>query len=69
LNQPEVATWEQVQRQRGHFRDWQPGTALFVDALEPVDLNYAEVLRFVTTEDVALKPLEAVPWAKGNYHV
>lgn len=69
LNDPAVATWERIRRQRQHFRDWQPGTALFVDAVKPVEQNYAEVLRFVTAEEVALQPLEEVPWEIGNYHV
>jgi len=68
LDHPMVATWEQVQRQREHFRQWEPGTALFVDALEPVEKNYEAVLNFATSETVSIKPLDDVPWAVGRYH-
>ena len=68
MNDKDVATWERIQHQRGHFRDWEPGTALFVDALHSVEQNYADVLRFVTDEDAALRPLVAAPWAVGKYH-
>ena len=63
-----VATWKQVEHQRGHFRAWQSDTALFIDALNSVEQNYAEVLRFVTSAEVVLKPLDDVPWAVGKYH-
>ena len=68
LNHPDVAAWERIQHQRTHFRDWQPNTALFVDALNSVEKNYESVLRFVMSETPAVKPLEDVPWEKGNYH-
>jgi predicted kinase len=68
MNHPDVATWAQVLRQRGHFRSWEPGTALFVDALNPVDQNYEAVLNFVTSDYVSLEPLEDAPWAAGRYH-
>ena len=69
MKNKDVATWERIQHQRGHFRDWESGTALFVDALHSVEKNYADVLRFVTDENVALHPLADVPWAEGKYHV
>lgn len=68
LNNPAVSTWEQVQRQRGHFRKWEPDTVLFMDAVNSAEKNYEAVLRFVTSEAVALKPLDDVPWAAGRYH-
>ena len=68
LNHKNVASWERIQYQRGHFRKWQPDTALFVDAVNPVEQNYADVLRFVTSENVEIKPLEEMPWVKGKYH-
>ncbi len=68
LNNRDVATWKQIQHQRGHFREWEPNTALFVDALNSAEQNYAEVLRFVTSAEVALKPLDDVPWSAGRYH-
>jgi len=68
LNNPAVATWEQVQRQRSHFHNWEPDTALFIDALKPVEQNYADVLRFATSEEIILKPLPELEWQPGNYH-
>ena len=68
MKSEDVATWERIQHQRGHFRDWEPDTALFVDSLHPVEQNYADVLRFVTAENVAVHPLADVPWAVGKYH-
>lgn len=68
LNNPDVATWERIQHQRLHFRAWQPGTALFVDNAQPLEDNYADILRFVTAEDINLQPLEEVPLARGRYH-
>jgi predicted kinase len=68
LNDEAVATWERIQHQRQHFRAWQPGTALFVDNANPLEENYAAILRFVTAEEVALQPLEEVPLVRGNYH-
>ena len=69
LGNPAVATWETIQRQRQHFLPWQAGTALFVDAVEPLEQNYARVLDFVTSPQVALEPLSATaPLARGRYH-
>src|SRR5215211_374994 len=68
MNNRHVATWERIQHQRERFRTWEPGTALFVDSLNPVDRNYETVLNFVTTEDVALKPLADLPLLQGKYH-
>lgn len=68
LDNSAVATWQQVQHQSGHFRNWEPGTALFVDAVNSVEQNYEAVLGFVTSEAVALKPLDDVPWSPGRYH-
>jgi len=67
-NNNNVATWEQIQRQRGHFRKWEPDTAIFVDTLNSVQKSYADVLRFVMNEDVALHPLADVPLVEGRYH-
>jgi len=68
LNHPAVAAWERIQNQRTHFRKWEPGTALFVDAVNPIEQNFEDVLRFVTDESAALKPLEDVPLTQGRYH-
>lgn len=68
LNHPDVATWERIQHQRQRFRAWEPGTALFIDSLDPVDRNHQMVLEFVLGEDVRLQPLEDIPLADGRYH-
>ncbi len=70
LNNDVVATWEHIQHQRQWFAPWQNGTALFVDALNPIEQNYAKVMEFVTSQNVELKLLEmpATPLQKGSYH-
>lgn len=68
LNDPAVATWERIQRQRQHFRDWEPGTALFIDSVHPLDRNYEIVLNFVTNKEASLEPLEEMPLTEGKYH-
>ena len=68
VNNPDVATWERIQHQRMHFRPWEPGTALFVDNAQPLAKNYADVLRFATTDDLLLHPLPDLPWSVGDYH-
>ena len=67
-NKNDVATWEQIQNQRGHFRKWEPDTALFIDSLNSIDGNYADILHFVMNEDVALHPLADMPLVEGRYH-
>ena len=68
MNHKHVATWERIQHQRERFQAWEPGTALFVDSLAPVDQNYEMVLRFVTGNPIQIRPLPAVPLAAGKYH-
>ena len=70
LRNDAVATWERIERQREHFRRWEQGTALFIDAVQPLEENHAAVLEYVTGQDVALKPLPlpAIPLRKGSYH-
>lgn len=68
MNHKDVATWERIQRQRGHFRKWDPDTALFIDSLKPIEVNYASVLHFVMNEDVTLRPLTDLPLVEGRYH-
>ncbi|NTU55056.1 MAG: ATP-binding protein [Anaerolineales bacterium] len=68
LMDPDVATWEHIQHQRGHFRPWDPGTALFVDSLEPVERNFDKVLAFVRGAAPNLQPLADIPLADGKYH-
>ncbi len=68
LHIPEAATWERIQHQRQHFREWEPDTALFIDSLHPFEQNYAKVLDFVSNWDANLKPLADIPLSFGKYH-
>jgi predicted kinase len=68
LNHKDVATWERVQHQREHFREWEPDTALFIDSIYSVDQNFSEVLDFVTKENIILKPLSEIQLSQGKYH-
>lgn len=68
LDHESVASWDRIQHQRQHFREWEPGTALFIDMLHPIEQNYAEVLQFVTNEETTLKPMEEDRWEPGSYH-
>ena len=69
LQNPQVATWQRIQHQRQWFAPWQAGTALFVDAANPIEHNYAKALGFVTSGDVALERLIVkTPLVKGQYH-
>ena len=68
LSHKDVATWEQIQHQRGHFRTWEPETALFIDSLDSFDRNYEAVLNFVMKDQVYLKPLPDLSLVEGKYH-
>jgi predicted kinase len=68
MNDKDVATWERIQHQRERFREWEQGTALFIDSIAPFEQNYVHVKDFVTKEDVSLKPLSKVPLVQGKYH-
>jgi predicted kinase len=64
-----VASWETTRRQREFFRPWEQGTALFVDAVSPLEQNYATLLEFVTSADTHLNPLTVDRLlVKGSYH-
>lgn len=63
-----VATWEQIERQRGHFRTWEPDTALFINSLDSFDRNYESVLNYVMNEPAFLQPLPDLPFTEGKYH-
>ena len=69
MNVPAVAHWERIQHQRQHFREWAPGTALFINSLDALDRNYETVLNFVTNEEASFEPLEEMPLTEGKYHV
>lgn len=68
LNKKEVATWKRIQYQRGHFLEWKPGTALFIDSLDLFEKNYQKVRDYVLGEGVSLQPLEDIPLSAGSYH-
>lgn len=69
LQNPAVTTWERIQHQRQWFAPWRPGTALFVEAANSVEQNYARLLEFVTSPKISLEPLSVdVPLVKGHYH-
>ena len=68
LHNKDVATWERVQHQREHFREWEPQTALFIDSIHPVDQNFAKVLDFVMKENAFLKPISEIQLVQGKYH-
>lgn len=55
-------------RQRRHFREWEPGTALFINSLGAMDENFAKVLEFVSGEGTDLIPLADIPLSAGRYH-
>ena len=63
-----VATWQRIQHQRENFAAWQPGTALFIDSIAPIDQNYEHVLDFVTRENIVLESLPDVQLMQGRYH-
>ena len=69
MDHKDVATWERIQHQRGHFREWELNTALFIDSLNSFAQNYESVLNFATKDTVELKPLLDVHLVRGNYHV
>lgn len=69
LQNPTVATWERIQHQRQWFAPWAEKTALFVDSASPEEQNYARVLEFVKSPEIALEPLQIqIPLIKGQYH-
>jgi predicted kinase len=63
-----VASWEQVRRQQNGYRPWESGTALFADAVQPLEENFAAVLAFVTGPEPHLAPLPEVAFTPGKYH-
>jgi predicted kinase len=63
-----VASWEQVQSQRRYYRAWEPGTVLFIDAVQPVEENHAAVLAFVRDPSLRLVPLPEISFTPGKYH-
>lgn len=70
LQNPAVATWEQVRHQREHFAKWDADTALFVDAVRTIAQNQAQAREYVTGQGIQLKPLPipAGGLTKGRYH-
>lgn len=63
-----TADWAQIERQRTHFLKWESGTALFVDGVNELHKNYADVLAFAQADEVSIRPLEERTLTKGSYH-
>jgi predicted kinase len=63
-----VASWEQVQRQRRFYRPWEPGTAIFLDAIRPEEENYATLLTCIRDAQSQLLPLPELAFTPGKYH-
>jgi predicted kinase len=64
-----VADWQQIQHQRQWFTPWQRGTGLFVDAVQPVDRNFASVLEFVLDPNISLESIQVdFPVSEGKFH-
>jgi predicted kinase len=63
-----VASWDQVIAQRRDYRPWEPGTALFIDAIRPLDENYATVLTCVSDPAAEFQPLAEITFTPGKYH-
>lgn len=70
LQNPAVATWEQISHQREHFAKWDADTALFVDAILPLAQNQTKIREYVTGQGISLKPLCIPPGGlvQGRYH-
>jgi predicted kinase len=63
-----ATSWSEVQDQRRSFRPWRPGTALFVDTIQPLDECYEAVRACVNDPEFQLEPLGEVTFTPGNYH-
>ena len=63
-----AADWEQIENQRAHFLKWEPGTALFIDAVEPREKNHLKILSFVQQDVTTIHPLTEVDLIRGSYH-
>lgn len=48
---PEAASWARIQTQRLSFAPWVPGTALFVDSVQPFEDNLEKVLQFIQKQE------------------
>lgn len=53
----DVATWSQIQHQRQWFSKWEPNTALFVDAVEPIEENIIKTVDFISDTNLLLEPI------------
>jgi predicted kinase len=51
-----VATWDRIQQQIKHFYPWRPESVLVVDAVNSVEINFNEVLRYVIKAELELEP-------------
>jgi len=64
----DVATWDRIQHQCERFREWELGTALFIDSLNSVEQNHQKILDFVMKDHVKLLPISESPLIAGRYH-
>ena len=66
---PDVATWDGIQTKRKRFLAWEPGTALFVDGVHPLEQNLALVREYATGGVLQPRPLPELPLIQGRYHM
>ncbi len=69
LSNPDTATWSGILEQQKGFLAWPENTALFVDAIQPLEENIHRAVEFVSSPGVDLAPLPGVVSKKGQYHL
>jgi predicted kinase len=63
-----VASWDEVMDQRLGYIPWRAGTALFLDAIDPLEKNYEAVRSCINNPRVEFQPLPEVDFTPGKYH-
>ena len=66
LNNKAVATWQQVQHQRGHFREWQSDTALLWMRLTLLNKIMQRSCALSPVQKLRSGPWKTLSWYKGN---
>ena len=64
----DAASWTQVMEQQKRFRPWEPGTALFVDGVRPLEENFQTVRTCVCDPKREFSPMAEVAFIPGKYH-
>lgn len=64
----DAASWTQVMEQQKGFRPWEPGTALFVDGVRPLEENFQTVRSCVCDPKREFSPMAEVAFIPGKYH-